>query len=135
MKLLLAVFMVSACGTYHMNRINPKGQDGSSCTTRQDSVGVYVECSDGTDSFITFPKNGEPGQDGSSCAVSDTGLVQCTDGSAYQIENGEDGEPGQSCLLQERNVTCRSHTKKFKQFLVCPNAEVYIKDVTVRSGC
>jgi hypothetical protein len=62
MRLLISLFLISACGTYHKNRINPRGKDGTSCTTRQDSVGVYVECSDGTDSFIPFPKDGKDGE-------------------------------------------------------------------------
>jgi hypothetical protein len=146
--LLLALIAVG-CGRYHTKH---KGDPGTSCTTRQDSVGVFVECTDGTDSFIPFPKDGETGatgpqgetvvgpvgEAGSSCSVSNSGLVTCTDGSSYQIENGIDGvpgTPGQSCLLEQRNVSCVSHTKRYKSFLVCPNGELYLKDVTVRSGC
>ena len=134
MKLLLAALLLTGCGTYHKNpKINLRGKpgnNGSSCTTRQESTGVYVECGDGTISFIKFP---DPGKPGSACSVNDSGLVTCSDGSAYQIKNGEDGE---DCDLTEKHITCSSNrTKKFKQYLKCGEEEIFIKDVSIRGGC
>lgn len=119
MKVLLAVLLLTGCGVYR-DRIKPKdGAPGSSCTTRQDSVGVFIECTDGTESFIPFPKDGVDGE----TVVGPAG------------EAGSVGAPGQSCLLEQRNVTCVNHTKRYKSYLVCPNGELYLKDVKVSNGC
>jgi hypothetical protein len=119
MKALLAVLVLASCGRFE----GSDGTNGSSCTTRQDSVGVFVECSDGTDSFIPFPDDGATGPQGEK---GDTGEVGA---------NGTNGTNGTSCLLAERNISCHNHTKKFKQYLVCPNGEVYLKEVRVSNGC
>jgi hypothetical protein len=110
MKLLLAALLLTACGQFD----GADGQNGSSCTTRNDSVGVYVECSDGTDSFIPFPADGEKGDKG---------------------DSGSDGVNGSGCLLVEKNVTCRNHTRKADQYLKCANGEVFLKQTKLVSGC
>lgn len=115
MKALLAVLVLASCGRFE----GSDGANGSSCTTRQDSVGVFVECTDGTDSFIPFPDDGATGPQGDT-VIGPQGPV---------------GSVGQSCLLAERNITCRNNTKKFKQYLVCPNGEVYLREVRVSNGC
>lgn len=123
MKLLLAALFLTACGQFD----GSDGQNGSSCTTRNDSVGVFIECTDGTDTFIPFP---EDGKSGSSCSVDETGLVLCTDGSAYQIKDGL------GCDLVEKEVVCsHNRTKRFKQYLKCSEKEVFIKNVSIRGGC
>jgi hypothetical protein len=119
MKALLAVLVLASCGRFE----GSDGTNGSSCTTRQDSVGVFVECSDGTDSFIPYPENGQTGETGAQGEKGDTG------------DAGINGANGTSCLLAERNISCHNHTKKFKQYLVCPNGEVYLKEVRVSNGC
>jgi hypothetical protein len=127
-NVLIAALLMTGCGVYK-DRIKPKdGKPGTSCTTRQDSVGVFVECTDGTDSFIPFPKDGETGATGpqGETVVGQTGEAG---------SDGLPGAPGQSCLLEERNVTCVNGTKKYKSFLVCPNGELFLKDVKVNSGC
>jgi hypothetical protein len=107
MKLLLAIFLVSACGQFD----GADGQNGSSCTTRNDTVGVFIECTDGTDTFIPFPEDGKDGKTGS---------------------NGIDGL---GCELVEKNVTCRNHTRKADQYLKCANGEVFLKTTKLVSGC
>lgn len=126
MKILLAVCLLAGCGTYYKNpKINLRGKpgnNGSSCATRQESTGVYVECTDGSISFIPFPKDGVDGES----VVGPAG------------ESGPQGLPGEdavSCTLVERNVTCHNHTKRYKSYLVCPNGELYLKDVKVSNGC
>jgi hypothetical protein len=92
MKLLL-IFLVSACGQFD----GVDGQNGSSCTTRNDSVGVFVECSDGTDSFIPFPKNGSDGATGPQGEKGDVGQTgeAGTDGAdGLNGTNGVDGVAG-----------------------------------------
>ena len=141
MKAVLLAVLLTGCGVYS-SKIKPReGKPGTSCSTTQDSVGVYVKCTDGTESFIPFPEDGESivgpkgdtGEAGSSCSVNDSGLLTCTDGSSFQVENGTDGV---SCDLVEKNVTCNAHhTKKFKQYLKCGEKEVYIRNVIVRGGC
>jgi hypothetical protein len=109
MKLLLAALLLTACGQFD----GADGQNGSSCTTRNDSVGVYVECSDGTDSFIPFP----------------------ADGNSVVGPQGEAGQDAVSCLLVEKNVTCHNHTRKADQYLKCANGEVFLKQTKLVSGC
>jgi len=115
MKALLAVLVLASCGRFE----GSDGANGSSCTTRQDSVGVFVECTDGTDSFIPFPDDGQKGD----TVVGPAGA------------DGAVGQPGQSCLLVERDITCRHNTKRYKSYLVCLNAEVFIKNVSISRGC
>lgn len=110
MKLLLAALLLIGCGQFD----GANGINGSSCSTRNDSVGVFVECTDGTDSFIPFPADGEKGDKG---------------------DAGSDGINGVGCALIEKNVTCTHRTRKADQYLKCVNGEVFLKQTKLVSGC
>jgi len=90
MKLLLAALFLTACGQFD----GSDGQNGSSCTTRNDSVGVFVECSDGTDSFIPFPKNGGDGTTGPQGEKGDVGQTGEAGTDGVNGTNGVDGAAG-----------------------------------------
>lgn len=107
MKLLLTALLLTSCGQFD----GSDGVNGSSCSTRNDSVGVFVECSDGTDSFIPFPKDGDKG------------------------DAGSDGINGVGCALIEKNVTCTHRTRKADQYLKCVNGEVFLKQTKLVSRC
>lgn len=94
MKLLLSVLLLTGCGVYK-DRIKPKdGTPGTSCTTRQDSVGVFVECSDGTDSFIPFPKDGATGVTGPQGIKGDVGQTGEAGKNGIDGINGINGQDG-----------------------------------------
>jgi hypothetical protein len=109
MKLLLAIFLVSACGQFD----GSDGINGTACSTRNSPTGIFVECSDGTSNFIKFP----------------------ADGDSVIGPQGEDGQDAVSCVLVEKNVTCHNHTRKADQYLKCVNGEVFLKQTKLVSGC
>ena len=121
MKLLLTLLLLVSCGHDHrFIRYKPKdGQNGTSCSTRNDTVGVYIECTDGSETFIPYPKDGKDGES-----------IQ-----GQQGEPGQPGENGQDCNLVNRNETCVHHTKKYDVYLVCPDSEELIVKKSVRNGC
>lgn len=109
MKLLLAALLLTGCGQFD----GSDGIDGTACSTRNSPTGAFVECSDGTSSFIQFP----------------------ADGDSIVGEQGEPGKDAISCILVEKNVTCTHHTRKADQYLKCVNGEVFLKQTKLVSGC
>ena len=127
MRVLLAVLLLTGCGVYR-DRIKPKdGAPGTSCTTRQDSVGVFVECSDGTDSFIPFPKDGATGVTGPQGIKGDVGQTGEAGKNGVDGINGTNGHDGIDGADAQSIVVhlCPGDTASYKEQGFVIDGELY----------
>ena len=88
---LLTFGFLAACGE--------EEQQDLQCQVETVDDTTFIDCPDGSTAEVPHADDGEDGEDGASCSVSDnedgTSTISCEDGTEVIVEDGQDGQDGE----------------------------------------